>query len=42
MTRYHEIAADMAEVFDDIAQPILWNGTTYQAVVADHNVSLDL
>ena len=42
MTRYDEIAADLAEVFDDIAQPIIWNGATYQGVVADPSVSLDL
>jgi hypothetical protein len=42
MNRYDGIAADLVEVFDDLAQPIIWNGATYQALVADPAVSLDL
>jgi hypothetical protein len=42
MSRYDEIATDLAEVFDEIAQSIIWNGATHQAVVADPSVSLDL
>ncbi len=42
MSRYDEIAVDLIEVFDDIAQPVEWQGETYQAVVADPSVSLDL
>lgn len=42
MSRYDEIAADLAEVFDDIAQPVEWQGETYQAVIADPQVNLDL
>lgn len=42
MSRYDEIAADLAEVFDDIAQLVEWQGATYQAVIADPQVNLDL
>lgn len=42
MNRYDEMAADLTEVFDDIAQSVEWQGATYQAVVADPSVSLDL
>ena len=42
MSRYDEIATDLTEVFDDIAQSVEWQGETYQAVVADPSLSLDL
>ena len=42
MTRFDEIAADMAEVFGEISTPIEWNGHPYQAVIADPSVQLDL
>lgn len=42
MSRLQEIAADMAEVFGEISTPIEWNGQTYQAVIADPSVQLDL
>ena len=42
MSRLQEIAADMAEVFGEISTPVEWNGHTYQAVVADPSVQLDL
>jgi hypothetical protein len=42
MSRLQEIAADMAEVFGEISTPIEWNGHTYQAVIADPLVQLDL
>lgn len=42
MSRLQEIAADMAEVFGEISTPIEWNGHTYQAVIADPSVQLDL
>jgi hypothetical protein len=41
-SRIQEIAADMAEVFGEISTPIEWNGHTYQAVIADPSVQLDL
>ena len=42
MSRFDDIAADMAEVFGEISTPIEWNGHTYQAVIADPSVQLDL
>lgn len=42
MSRYDEIAADLTEVFDEVAQPVGWSGAIYPAVVADPNISLDL
>ena len=42
MSRLEEITADMAEVFGEISTPIEWNGHTYQVVIADPSVQLDL
>lgn len=42
MSRYDEIAADLAEVFDEIGTSVFWNGADYQAVIADPMVQLDL
>jgi hypothetical protein len=42
MTRYEELAVDLAEVFGEIAQPVEWQGGTYQAVISDPVVNLDL
>lgn len=41
-SRMNELAADMAEVLGEIGVPITWNGNTYQAIVADPSVQLDL
>jgi len=42
MSRFDEIAADMAEVFGEISTPVEWNGRTFQSVIADPSVQLDL
>jgi hypothetical protein len=42
MSRLSEIAADMAEILDEIGLDVTWSGEEYPAILADPRVELDL
>jgi hypothetical protein len=41
-SRLNELAADLAEIFSEIGSTVEWEGASYQAVIADPMVQLDL
>ena len=41
-SRLNELAADLAEIFSEIGTTVEWEGASYQAVIADPMVQLDL
>ena len=41
-SRLNELAADLTEIFAEIGTRVEWQGVSYQAVIADPMVQLDL